>query len=72
MEVFQVPNKLEATSFNQLRRLMLITNTRLNGRVIYNIVPPSYEGAKWYAFYTEKMDNSELLKNQLKENNVSS
>jgi hypothetical protein len=65
MQVLEVPNKLEASSFNQLRRLMLMTNTRLGGRVIYDIKPPQYQGAKWYAFYVEKMTETEMLKEQL-------
>jgi hypothetical protein len=65
MQNLLVPNKLEASSFSILRRKMLINNTRLGGRVIYDIKPPSYKGASWYAFYTEKIDSSELLKEQL-------
>ena len=41
---------------------MLITNNRLGGRVIYQISPPSYSGAKWYAFYVERVDAREVFK----------
>lgn len=64
--ILNVPQKIEASSFNSLRRLMLQVNTKLGGQVIYDIHPPAYQGAKWFAFYTEQMDNKELLEEQLK------
>lgn len=65
--ILNVPQKIEATSFNSLRRLMLQVNTKLGGQVIYDIHPPAYPQAKWYAFYYERMDNKELLQEQLKD-----
>jgi hypothetical protein len=65
--ILSVPNKLEASSFNALRRLMLQTNTKLGGQVIYDIHPPAFQGAKWYAFYTEQMDSKEMLGEQIKD-----
>lgn len=65
MQVLEVPNILEASSFNQLRRKMLLTNSRLGGKVIYDVKPPQYQGGKWYAFYVERMDEKELIKEAL-------
>ena len=67
MQALEVPNKLEATSFAQLRRMMLFNNSRLGGRVIYDIKPPAYKGAKWFAFYVERMDEKELIKEAINE-----
>lgn len=62
-----VPNKLEASNFEDLRFQMLATNIRKGGRVLYDIHPPVSPKSKWYAFYTEEMDTKELLSKQLKQ-----
>lgn len=63
---YEIPNKLEARSFDELRALMLKTNVKSGGKVIYDIHPPKTDKGKWYAFYYEKLDSKELLKDQLK------
>jgi len=65
---YEIPNKLEARSFDELRVLLLQNNMRLGGKVIYDIHPPRVAKGKWYAFYYEKVDATEFLKRQLKQN----
>lgn len=64
-DAFEVPHKLQASSFEALKRQMLNTNFKLGGRVIYDIHPPSYKGAKWYAFYTMALDDKQALSDEL-------
>jgi hypothetical protein len=66
VEVYKVPHKLQASTFEQLKRLMLLNNAKLGGRVIYDICPPSYKGAKWYAFYTQEVDEKQVLSDEIK------
>jgi hypothetical protein len=63
---YEIPNKLEARNFEELRVLMLKTNVKLGGKVIYDIHPPKTDKGKWYAFYYEKLDAQGILKEQLK------
>jgi hypothetical protein len=65
MEQFEVPHKLDASSFEMLQKKMLAVNVRLGGKVVYDIRVPSYQGAKWYAFYYERLNAAEHLKKQL-------
>jgi hypothetical protein len=64
---YEVPNKLEARNFEELRVLMLGNNMRLGGKVIYDIHPPTSSKAKWYAFFYEKMEAQQVMKEQLNE-----
>jgi len=62
---YEIPNKLEARSFDELRVLMLATNVRLGGKVFYDIHPPKAKSGRWYAFFYEKMNTQNILKEQL-------
>ena len=66
-KVNEIPNIIEARGFKRLRALMVKTNIKLGGKVIYDIKPPSYPGAKWYAVYYEEIETKEMLKEQLEE-----
>lgn len=63
----EIPNKLEARSFKQLRVLMFANNVGKQGKHIYDIRPPSFKGDVWYAFYYERVDPTEFLKKQIEE-----
>jgi hypothetical protein len=65
MEQFEVPHKLEASSFEMLQKKMLATNIKLGGKVIYSILKPSFKGDKWTAFYYERLNAAQHLKKQL-------
>lgn len=62
---YEIPNKLEARNFDELRALMLKTNVKMGGKVIYDIHPPKTDKGKWYAFYYEKLEIKEIVKEQL-------
>lgn len=64
---YEVPNKLEARNFDELRVLMLATNVRMGGKVLYDIHPPRNSKDRWYAFYYEKMSAEGMLREQLKQ-----
>ncbi|MHA1305175.1 MAG: hypothetical protein ACTSPI_15865 [Candidatus Heimdallarchaeaceae archaeon] len=46
---------------------MAKNNYKLGGKVLYEIKPPAYKGAKWYATFYEEIDATEILKQQLEE-----
>jgi len=62
---YEIPNKLEARNFDELRAFMLANNVRLGGKVIYDIHPPRSTKGKWLAFFYEKMSTQEMIKEQL-------
>jgi len=66
-KVNQIPNIIEARNFKRLRALMAKNNYKLGGKVLYEIKPPAYKGAKWYATFYEEIDATEILKQQLEE-----
>ena len=63
---YEIPNKLEARNFDELRVLMLTNNIRLGGKVIYQITPPQSAKGKWYAIFYDKMDTQSIMVEQLK------
>ena len=63
---YDIPNKLEARNFDELRVLMFHNNVRLGGKVIYDIHPPKTSKGKWYAFFYEKFDMAQITSEQLK------
>ena len=65
---YEIPNKIEARNFDELRVLLLQNNRRLGGKVLYDIHPPKTSKGKWFAFYYEKVDATEFLSKQLKAN----
>ena len=65
MKSFEIPNKLEAANFEDLRLLMLATNVRLHAKVIYDIHPPQAKKGIWIAFYYERVEATEILKERL-------
>jgi hypothetical protein len=65
VEQFEIPHLIEATSFKMLQKKMLQVNVRLGGKVIYNVLKPSYKGDSWSAIYYERVNAAEHLKKQL-------
>lgn len=61
----EIPYKLEAASFEDLQLLMYATNIRIGGRVKYDIHPPHSTKGKWFAFYYERVEAKQMLKERL-------
>lgn len=61
----EIPYKIEAASFEDLQLLMLATNSRIGGKVFYDIHPPNSKNGKWYAFYYEKVEATKMLQERL-------
>jgi hypothetical protein len=61
----EIPYKLEAANFEELQLLIYANNVRIGGKVFYDIHPPRSNKGKWYAFYYEKVEASQILKERL-------
>lgn len=64
-KTYEIPNILEARDFQELRALMLQTNVKLGGKVLYTLYPPSGAKGRWRASYYEKVEFKEVIKKQL-------
>lgn len=55
----RIPNFLVAGGPQDLRRLMILNNSRLGAEVLYSDI--QNVGGKWYAWYYEDLKDSELM-----------